>query len=82
MKTAKQTESKNVERKLISRKEAAQLLGIGLTTFLRNCELKLIGPAPIRIAGAVRWNIAELNDWISAGCPNREAWQRRKKAKA
>jgi predicted DNA-binding transcriptional regulator AlpA len=26
-------------------------------------------PAPIKIGGAVRWNRAEIESWVAAGCP-------------
>jgi predicted DNA-binding transcriptional regulator AlpA len=32
-------------------------------------------PRPVRIGGAVRWRKKEILAWISAGCPDRQAWE-------
>ena len=33
-------------------------------------------PAPVRPTGNdPRWRVAELRDWIGAGCPSREMWE-------
>jgi predicted DNA-binding transcriptional regulator AlpA len=34
-------------------------------------------PRPIRLGRAVRWDRRELEQWIAAGAPTREAWERR-----
>lgn len=34
-------------------------------------------PRPIRLGRAVRWDRNELERWIAAGAPTREAWERR-----
>lgn len=31
-------------------------------------------PMPIRFGRAVRWNVAELRDWLAAGAPERSRW--------
>jgi len=33
-------------------------------------------PAPVRVGGAVRWRISEIQGWIDAGCPSRTDWDR------
>lgn len=73
------TEPKHVEPRLLPAKGVANLLGLGLTTFQRHRSLKLIGPLPIRIGGAVRWDREELKQWIAAGCPGQDEWQRAKR---
>ena len=30
-------------------------------------------PAPIRLGGAVRWRLVEIQNWITAGCPPTQA---------
>lgn len=30
-------------------------------------------PAPVRVAGNVRWRLGEIKDWINAGCPKRSS---------
>ena len=34
-------------------------------------------PAPLLFSGEERWRIAEIRAWVVAGCPDREAWERR-----
>jgi predicted DNA-binding transcriptional regulator AlpA len=31
-------------------------------------------PAPIRLGGRTLWRVAELRDWVEAGCPDRRTW--------
>jgi predicted DNA-binding transcriptional regulator AlpA len=33
-------------------------------------------PAPLRIGGSVRWRAEEIRDWLDAGAPDRETWER------
>lgn len=35
-------------------------------------------PRPIRLGRAVRWSADELRDWLAAGAPSRDAWERAK----
>jgi predicted DNA-binding transcriptional regulator AlpA len=32
-------------------------------------------PRPIRIAGAVRWRVSEIQEWVAVGCPDRRRWE-------
>ena len=34
-------------------------------------------PKPVRIGRSVRWRTWEVAEWIWAGCPSREAWEKR-----
>jgi predicted DNA-binding transcriptional regulator AlpA len=36
-------------------------------------------PRPIMIGSSRRWRIAEIHEWVSAGCPNRNEWESRRK---
>jgi predicted DNA-binding transcriptional regulator AlpA len=39
-------------------------------------------PAPLKVGGRlVRWRAAEIRAWIEAGCPDRQAWEARKRAR-
>ena len=60
---------------LVSMKQIASLLQIS-TRKIEN--LRRLGqmPQPIRIGKAVRWNRAELTDWVDAGCPDCNLWNR------
>lgn len=33
-------------------------------------------PRPIRLGRAVRWSVVELHEWLAAGAPSRDAWER------
>ena len=40
-------------------------------------------PSPVRLgARAPRWRADELRAWLEAGCPNRQAWERQRRAGA
>jgi prophage regulatory protein len=55
----------------------AELLGLSLRTIRRlDSSGKL--PRPLRIGGAVRWRLSEVNRWVDAGCPDRAEWERRR----
>ncbi len=57
---------------LIAAADLARLLDISTRALWR---LRSAGrlPQPIRLGGAVRWRLAEIKQWIAAGCPAR--WQ-------
>lgn len=66
------------EQLLVDARSAAALLGVGLRT-LRTMDAAGRMPAPVRLSpGCVRWKLAELRDWIDAGCPDRELWEARR----
>lgn len=52
---------------------AARLLGLSARTWRR---LDAAGQVPqaLRVGGSRRWSVAELRDWIEAGCPARARW--------
>jgi len=33
-------------------------------------------PRPVALGRARRWNVADLRDWLAAGCPSRSEWER------
>jgi excisionase family DNA binding protein len=54
--------------------EMAKLLGISRAHAARlNAAGRL--PRGVRLGRCVRWNVAELHAWTSAGCPARERWE-------
>ena len=59
---------------LLSARQVADLLGIGLSTFWR---LHSSGqtPAAVRLGRCTRWNRLELLAWIDAGAPCRDKWE-------
>ena len=56
------------KRLLIDTKEVAKLLKLGDRTIWGMSHSGRM-PAPIKIGGAVRWNRAEIEAWVAAGCP-------------
>lgn len=39
-------------------------------------------PRAIRLGKSVRWSRAEIEQWIAAGCPDRETWEEEKSESA
>ena len=59
---------------LIDTATTAKLLGISSRTLYRLNDEKAT-PEPVRIGGKIiRWRLAELLEWIEAGCPPRKFW--------
>ncbi len=59
---------------LLSARQVADLLGIGLSTFWR---LHSSGrtPAAVRLGRCTRWRRDEIQRWIFADCPARDRWE-------
>jgi predicted DNA-binding transcriptional regulator AlpA len=74
---AAQGERVSIAPELLTSSQAAQLCGIGESTFFRLHAAKKV-PAPVKLGGATRWARTELLAWIAAGCPSRELWARLK----
>lgn len=52
----------------------AELLDLSVRTIRRlDSSGKL--PRPVRIGGAVRWRMDEIDAWLAAGCPDRKQWE-------
>ena len=61
---------------LCDAKGVAALLGSDVTAVLRELDAGRL-PWPLLVCGQELWRIAELRDWVVAGCPDRAAWERR-----
>jgi predicted DNA-binding transcriptional regulator AlpA len=63
-----------VEPLLVRAPGAARMCGMSLASWYR---LAAAGrtPASLRLGGAVMWRIAELREWVAAGCPCRKTWE-------
>lgn len=59
---------------LLKAEDAAAYLGISYRHF-RTLHSAGKLPAPVRLGNAVRWNRDELERWVSAGVPARDAWE-------
>ncbi len=56
---------------------AAVMFGMGERTWRRHDAAGLV-PQPVRLGGAVRWPVDELQAWCAAGCPPRHKWAQMK----
>lgn len=61
----------------VSAADAATLLGIGRTNFL---GLVASGRAPpgIKLGRRRLWAVVELQEWLAAGAPHRDQWEKMK----
>jgi predicted DNA-binding transcriptional regulator AlpA len=64
-----------LDRELIDAREFGGLLGLSDRSVRRKDRAGLI-PRPVNLGGSVRWRLAEVRAWISAGCPPRKTWQK------
>lgn len=69
-----------IRRRLIPAAAAAAKCGKSTSGWLKDWRAGRT-PAPIRLGRSVRWDEAELDAWISAGCPCRERWETIKEAR-
>jgi predicted DNA-binding transcriptional regulator AlpA len=69
---------------LVDATEAARLCRVSRATWF-NWARAAYCPAPVRIGGGtsriVRWVATELREWCEAGCPTREIWTARRRAR-
>lgn len=66
---------------LITLDEALRLLSINQDTLLKLRRMEMFGPDVIHITGTrkgIRFRRKEIEDWVEAGCPNRETWLARR----
>jgi predicted DNA-binding transcriptional regulator AlpA len=55
----------------------ADLLSISTRTVRKlDCTERM--PAPVRIGSRTLWRLAELEEWVIAGCPPRYRWEAQK----
>lgn len=78
MEDQNQKQARNVHDALaVSARQLAEMLGISLRQAWRLSAAGKL-PKPIRLGGSVRWNLAEVQQWFAAGCPDRRTWETRK----
>lgn len=70
--------SKREKTLVVDAREAARLLGISRSTFMKLHSAGKV-PSPLRFGRAVRWRRAEIEAWIEAGAPSRDKWIRMRK---
>lgn len=60
---------------LVDAATTAKLLGISRSSFFRLLSMEAV-PEPVLLGGKIgRWRLAELLEWIEAGCPPRSFWK-------
>lgn len=64
---------------LVGVKDAARMIGVSPTHFRRLDSQGKLGPVGIRLGGRVLWSVGELKSWADVGCPDRVAWDKKKK---
>jgi predicted DNA-binding transcriptional regulator AlpA len=69
------TESPGAQALLIRDAEAATLAGISRAHLHRLRAAGKIGPAPIRLGRALRFDRTEWVEWIASKCPDRRTWE-------
>jgi prophage regulatory protein len=55
---------------LITAAECARMLRVSVRTLWRLRSARQV-PEPVRLGGAVRWRLDEVQNWIAGGCPAR-----------
>ncbi|MCY2992376.1 MAG: helix-turn-helix domain-containing protein [Planctomycetota bacterium] len=68
------------ENLLLDTKQVAELLGVGERTLWR-WSRSGIAPRPLKIVKTVRWSAVEVREWVAAGCPREEQWEKMKKGR-
>ena len=53
---------------------AARLVGISPSHLYALKRTGRFGPAPVRLGRCCRYRVAELIEWVNAGCPPRAKW--------
>jgi predicted DNA-binding transcriptional regulator AlpA len=74
---AKSPRIRACEQLLVGSRDAAALLGIGRSSFLRLDNAGLV-PRGLRLGGRHLWVVADLKLWLDLGAPNREQFEARK----
>ena len=58
----------SIDALLVNASDVAHLLKISTRTLWRMRSTGQL-PLPVRLGGAVRWRLDEIQNWIAAGCP-------------
>jgi len=63
-----------MQHTLLTAKAVGQCLSLSNRQVFRLKSAEKI-PAPVRIGGAVRWRQADIERWITLGCPDRKQFE-------
>jgi predicted DNA-binding transcriptional regulator AlpA len=67
-------EKSNQTCQLLSAKQLAKLLSTSVRSVWRYRSANAL-PMPVRVGGAIRWRLSDIEKWISMGCPNRKEFE-------
>lgn len=59
---------------LITSRQFMEMLNISQAAFFRLRAGGRIGPRSIKLGRSIRWDAAEVQEWIKAKCPNARTW--------
>ena len=59
---------------LISAERVAKMMSISVRSLWRLLSAGRLVP-PVRLGRCVRWRLAEVREWIDAGCPQHDEWR-------
>ncbi len=68
-----------VERRLGRVEDVSRMLGQSKSKTHKDFRMGRL-PRPIRIGRNLRWDLLELGEWVTAGCPSAEKWESQKGA--
>ena len=64
-----------MDTKLLDVKAVAALLGVSQNSVWKWHASGKLAPVPVKIGHCTRWRSDQVQAWIAAGCPGRDAWQ-------
>jgi predicted DNA-binding transcriptional regulator AlpA len=59
---------------LIDIKGLARMLGRSERALWRDLSAGRL-PRQVKLGGMTKWRVAEIRDWVDAGCPDRATWE-------
>ena len=72
-----QTETNSKKVVTLTAKQLSERLGISLR-HVRRLDSTGKLPTPFRLGRSVRWSVAEIDNWVGAGAPDRQKWNQMK----
>jgi predicted DNA-binding transcriptional regulator AlpA len=63
-----------IEPLLLTIPDICKMLNIAHSTFYSLCSSGKFAPLPVKLCRKVLYNKAEVENWVSSGCPHRRQW--------
>jgi len=77
--TLQEKTQQSVKLLLASAEHVAAMLAVSVRLIRQMDASGRLGPMPILLGRRKLWSVAELAQWVRAGCPPRQQWQTIKK---